>query len=258
MTAAAGVLVGVLRRLFRLPAKLPGTVEELKDQRVEPSTVPKAVAVSLVSLAGGSSLGPEDALGRMGGGLGTWVSERKKLSEDMRATNMSPDVRGVGGLLSAQLFTTILVLSSRARRALVSRSAVRGSAGLVVAFTVLSDPGRLSSGSTRCLLQVRGLTVLTAVPLAWSPGRRADHDGRDRDLHAARRSSRDRTIFADDRGVAFGLVGVALPLTCSPASAHHRDRRWGGARRRALDRGRVRADPCFRSRGHRLIVGRSW
>jgi hypothetical protein len=29
VTAAAGVLVGVLRRLFRLPAKLPGTVEEI-------------------------------------------------------------------------------------------------------------------------------------------------------------------------------------------------------------------------------------
>ena len=46
VTAAAGVLVGVLRRLFRLPVKMPGTVEELKDQRVEPSTVLKAVAVS--------------------------------------------------------------------------------------------------------------------------------------------------------------------------------------------------------------------
>ena len=62
VTAAAGVLVGVMRRVFRLPAKLPGTVAELKDQRVEPSTVLKAVGVSLVSLAGGASLGPEDAL----------------------------------------------------------------------------------------------------------------------------------------------------------------------------------------------------
>src|SRR5262249_17351549 len=61
VTAAAGVLVGVLRRVFRLPAKLPGTVQELQEQRVEPSIVPAAVAVSLVSLVGGASLGPEDA-----------------------------------------------------------------------------------------------------------------------------------------------------------------------------------------------------
>ena len=34
VTAAAGVLVGVLRRLFRLPAKLPGTVQELQGRSV--------------------------------------------------------------------------------------------------------------------------------------------------------------------------------------------------------------------------------
>src|SRR3954454_24849712 len=46
VTAGAGVLVGCLRRLTRLPPKLQGTVEELQDQRVEPSTVLQAVAVS--------------------------------------------------------------------------------------------------------------------------------------------------------------------------------------------------------------------
>src|SRR5215510_9128851 len=67
VTTGAGVLVGVLRRVFRLPPKLAGTIKEIKDQRVEPSTVPGAFAVSLVSLVGGASLGPEDALGKMGG-----------------------------------------------------------------------------------------------------------------------------------------------------------------------------------------------
>src|SRR5215217_7770733 len=37
VTAGAGVLVGGLRRFTQLPAKLPGTVEELQEQRVEPS-----------------------------------------------------------------------------------------------------------------------------------------------------------------------------------------------------------------------------
>ena len=97
VTGGAGVLVGVLRRAFGLPLKLPGTVQELKDQRVEPSTVPGAVAVSLVSLAGGASLGPEAALGMMGGGLGTWVSERRKLSEEMRATNTLTGTSGAYG-----------------------------------------------------------------------------------------------------------------------------------------------------------------
>jgi H+/Cl- antiporter ClcA len=111
VTAGAGVLVGVLRRFLRVPVKLAGTVKELKDQRVEPSTVLKAVAVSLVSLVGGASLGPEDALGKMGGGLGTWVSERQKLSEEMRATNTLSGMSGAyGGLLSSPILASILTL----------------------------------------------------------------------------------------------------------------------------------------------------
>jgi len=35
--------------------------------------VPAVVAVSAVSLIGGASLGPEKALGSIGGGAGTWI-----------------------------------------------------------------------------------------------------------------------------------------------------------------------------------------
>ena len=144
VTAGAGLIVGVLRRLFRVPVKLAGTVQELKDQRVEPSTVPGAVAVSLVSLAGGASLGPEDALGKMGGGLGTWVSERQKLSEDMRATNtLSGMSAAYGGLLSSPILASILTLeiarpkAARFADTLVARSA----GGLGRVRRVLSDRG---------------------------------------------------------------------------------------------------------------------
>ena len=110
VTAAAGVLVGVLRRVFRLPAKLPGTLKEIRDERVEPAAVLKAVAVSLVSLAGGASLGPEDALGKMGGGLGTWVSARRKLDESTSATNALSGISAAfGGLLSSPILATSLV-----------------------------------------------------------------------------------------------------------------------------------------------------
>ena len=111
VTTGAGVLVGVLRRVLRVPAKLPGIFQELTAQRVEPSPVPAAVAVSLVSLVGGASLGPEAGLGLMGGGLGTWLSERRKLSEEARATNtLSGMSAAYGGLLSSPLLSTLLVL----------------------------------------------------------------------------------------------------------------------------------------------------
>jgi hypothetical protein len=38
VTAGAGVLVGVLRRVLRVPSKLAGTFKEIKEQRVEPAT----------------------------------------------------------------------------------------------------------------------------------------------------------------------------------------------------------------------------
>src|SRR5271165_4194262 len=69
VTAGAGLLVGVLRHVFRLPDKIPGTIQDMKEARVEPSSVLQKAAVSVVSLAGGASLGPEMAVGGMGGGL---------------------------------------------------------------------------------------------------------------------------------------------------------------------------------------------
>jgi H+/Cl- antiporter ClcA len=64
-----------------------------------------------VSLVGGASLGPADALGKMGGGLGTWVSGRQGLTEDARATNtLSGMAAAYGGLLPSPILATIFVL----------------------------------------------------------------------------------------------------------------------------------------------------
>ena len=219
VTAAAGVLVGVLRRLFRLPAKLPGTVEELKDQRVEPSMVPKAVAVSLASLAGGASLGPEDALGKLGGGLGTWLSERNKLSQDMRATNTLTGMSAAyGGLLSAPILATILVLEiTRPKAARFSETLVGGLLASTVAFAVYFP----IAGSTFVGIyslpsfKYEDWQLLAAVPLGLVAGALALITTVAIAV-VTRLAARlgDRTILRSTiGGVAFGLVGVALPLT---------------------------------------------
>ena len=219
VTAAAGVLVGVLRRLFRLPVKIPGTVQELKDQRVEPSTAPKAVAVSVVSLAGGASLGPEGGLGLMGGGLGTWVSERKKLGQDMRATNTLTGMSAAyGGLLSAPILATILVLEiARPKAARFSETLVGGLLASSVAFAVYFP----IAGSTFVGIydlpsfKYEDWQLLAAVPLGLVAGALALIT-----MVAiavvTRLAARlgNRTILRSTiGGVAFGLVGVALPLT---------------------------------------------
>ncbi len=219
VTAAAGVLVGVLRRVLRLPVRMPGTVQELKDQRVEPATVLKAVAVSLVSLAGGASLGPEDALGKLGGGLGTWVSERRKLGQEMRATNTLTGMSAAyGGLLSAPILATILVLElARPKAARFMDTLVGGLVGSSVAFAVYFPiAGSTFVGIyTLPSFKFEDWQLLAAVPLglvAAALALIATVAVAVVTQLAARLG--DRTILrATLGGVGFGLVGVALPLT---------------------------------------------
>ena len=219
VTAGTGVLVGALRRFTGLPAKLAGTVKELQDQRVEPSTVLKAVAVSAVSLAGGASLGPEDALGKMGGGLGTWVSERKQLDEDTRATNTLSGMSGAyGGLLSSPVLASILTLEiARPKAQRFTDTLVAGLLSSSVAFAVYFP----IAGSTFVGIyklpsfKYEDWQLLAAIPLGLVAGALAlltvvAVAGVTR--LAARLGN--RTILrATIGGIAFGLVGVALPLT---------------------------------------------
>ncbi len=219
VTAGAGVLVGVLRRFLRVPAKLPGTVQELKDQRVEPSMVPGAVAVSLVSLAGGASLGPEDALGKMGGGLGTWVSERRKLSEEVRATNtLSGMSAAYGGLLSSPILASVLTLEiARPKAARLADTLVAGLVASSVAFAVYFP----IAGSTFVGLyalpsyKYEDWQLLAAVPLGLVAGALALVTvvaiGLMTKLTAP--LAKRPILRSAIGGVAFGLVGVALPLT---------------------------------------------
>ena len=219
VTAGAGVIVGVLRHFFRVPLKSAGTVEEIKDQRVEPSTVPGAVAVSLVSLAGGASLGPEDALGKMGGGLGTWVSERRKLSEDVRATNtLSGMSAAYGGLLSSPLLASILTLEiARPKAARFADTLVAGLLASTVAFAVYFP----IAGSTFVGIysvpayNYEDWQLLAAVPLGLVAGALALITAVAIGVMKKLAAPLDkRTILRPVLGgIAFGLVGVALPLT---------------------------------------------
>jgi H+/Cl- antiporter ClcA len=219
VTASAGVIVGVLRRFFHVPIKLAGTVKEIKDERVEPSTVPAAVAVSLVSLAGGASLGPEDALGKLGGGLGTWVSERQKLSEDLRETNtLSGMSAAYGGLLSSPILASILTLEiARPRGARFGDTLVGGLLASTVAFALYFP----IAGSTFIGLyalppyKYEDWQLLAAVPLGLAAGALAlitavAIGGMAKLTAPLARFTVLRPVIG---GIAFGLVGVALPLT---------------------------------------------
>jgi H+/Cl- antiporter ClcA len=219
VTAGAGVLVGVLRRFLRVPANVPGTIAEIKDARVDPSMVPGAVAVSLVSLAGGASLGPEDALGKIGGGLGTWVSDRQKLSDDVKATNsLSAMSAAYGGLLSSPLLATMLVLEVAPLKARqFAHQMVASLLSSTVAFAVYFP----IAGSTFVGIyavpsyKYQDWQLLAAVPLGLVAGGLALITvvaiGAMKKLTAP--LAKRTIVRATIGGVIFGLVGVALPLT---------------------------------------------
>jgi chloride channel protein, CIC family len=219
VTAAAGVLVGVLRRVFRLPAKLPGTMKELRDERVEPSTVLKAVAVSLVSLVGGASLGPEDALGKMGGGLGTWISERRKLDRSTSATNALSGMAGAyGGLLSSPILATSFVVElARPRRAGFANALVAALLSSTVAFAVYFPiAGSTFLGIyTLPSFKYEDWQLAAAVPLGLAAGALALITVVAIGLLGKLTAPlAERTILRPALGgIVFGLVGVALPLT---------------------------------------------
>ena len=219
VTAGAGVLVGLLRRAFRLPVKLPGLVRELKAHHVEPSTVPGGVVVSLVSLVGGASLGPEAGLGMMGGGLGSWISQRHKLSEDIAATNTLSGMSGAwGGLLASPILTTVLVLElARPKAARFTNTLVATLLSSSVAFAVYFP----IAGSTFVGLyttptyKYEDWQLLAAIPLGLVAGAlgliTVVAIGLVSKLFAP--LAKRTVLRAAIGGIAFGLVGVALPLT---------------------------------------------
>ena len=74
----------------------------------------------------------------MGGGLGTWISERHKLSEDIAATNTLSGMSGAwGGLLASPILTTVLVLElARPKAARFTNTLVATLLSSSVAFAV--------------------------------------------------------------------------------------------------------------------------
>ncbi|KAA1422596.1 chloride channel protein [Mumia zhuanghuii] len=110
VTAGTGLIVGLIRHFLHMPAHTPGLIDELEEERVEPRSVPGTVAVSAMSLVGGASLGPEAALGSMGGGLGTYVGQRRTDPDMQKATMLTGTSGAYGGLLASPIVATLLVL----------------------------------------------------------------------------------------------------------------------------------------------------
>jgi H+/Cl- antiporter ClcA len=70
----AGFAVGLIRYFASYPDNLPGIFKDINTFHVEPKWIPYTYVISMVSLAGGATLGPEQALGNLGGGIAYYIS----------------------------------------------------------------------------------------------------------------------------------------------------------------------------------------
>ena len=219
VTAGAGVVVGLLRSLTKLPAKIPGLIADIEGAHVDPGLVPGIVAVSAVSLIGGASLGPEQALGAMGGGAATWMARRKGLDkEDGEANVLNGFAGAYGGLFSSTVIVVMLILEvarpggQKFGKALVGGIIVSSvSFGIYFAIVgaVFLDAYKVPS------YDFENWQLLAAVPLGLLSAVVAT-------VLAASTAGSTRLFTrlpipsvakATLGGVVFGAIGVALPLT---------------------------------------------
>lgn len=75
ITGGTGLIVGICRYMTNYPETLKGVFKEIEEYHVDPTFAPHTIVISAMSLAGGACLGPEQALGNIGGGLATWLVE---------------------------------------------------------------------------------------------------------------------------------------------------------------------------------------
>jgi len=219
VAAAAGAGVGLLRRLTRLPEEIPGLFADLQTGRVDTGMVPGIVAVSTVSLIGGASLGPEKALGAMGGGAGSWLARRRALGkEDSQVNTLAGFAGAYGGLFSSTLIVVLLILEvarpggqrfAKALAAEIVASSVSFGLYFAIAGAVFLDAYQVPSYTFEDwqLLAAIPLGLFAALVVTLLAGFM---------MGAARLFGRLKApAIAKSTlgGVVFGIVGVALPLT---------------------------------------------
>ena len=82
ISSGSGLLIGLIRYAFQYPDNLPSIFEEISSGYVHPEWSILTFLLSLISLCGGATLGPERALSNIGGGLATFFANKWNIFED--------------------------------------------------------------------------------------------------------------------------------------------------------------------------------
>lgn len=219
VTAAAGVAVGLLRNWTKLPGKTPTLVDDLRAQHVEPSVVPGILAVSAVSLIGGASLGPEQALGTGGGWAAGWIARRRGLAaEDAKASTLAGFAAAYGGLFSSVLIVVAFVTEiaspgGKLYRKTLPATIVAGTVSFAIYYSIAGavfldkyEVPRVAYHDWELAAGV-GFGILAAIVVLLLGICMAASSA------LFSRLKLPEIVKSTIGGVLFGVVGVALPLT---------------------------------------------
>jgi H+/Cl- antiporter ClcA len=218
MLVATGAIVGTMRLLMGI-GDINGSLTIMQDSAVDRSTALPAIAISVVSLIGGASLGPFDGGVRSGASIGDWYASVRGLSDREREVDTLNGINGsLGGLLTAPVLASLLVTELRwperqdiYRQLLPALTAAIF--GFAVSFAIVGDTflGVFALPGYDVRLWHLGLGAVLGVLgvfLSWLLGIT---------VYAIRQWVlpwiRNPILLAAIGGLGLGLIAVALPLT---------------------------------------------
>ena len=112
VTTGAGLVVGILRYIARVPNTQTGFFKEIKDGHVDIRVAPWTFLISTISLMGGANVGPEAALANLGGFFGCFTLKFVKFDnpEDKKLLVLAGMSAALGCLFPFPMLSCLLIL----------------------------------------------------------------------------------------------------------------------------------------------------
>ncbi|MCE5214285.1 MAG: chloride channel protein [Methanobacterium sp.] len=113
-----GFIIGLIHRYT--PAQQMDVFGSLDKGYLDPKPMPSSVGVSLLSLIGGFSLGPEISTGMLSAGLASWISKKRNLDQDTTKINFLSSISGAwGGLFTSPFAMILILLESKHKQSII-------------------------------------------------------------------------------------------------------------------------------------------